>query len=109
VVLRRAEVHRARAPAVDVGVVGPERGYLEARAVLDDQHDAELDADWDRAAEEAADHLGRRARGDVVVLRLAAEEPGAGAASGEVRLVAGGAQAPHEVSCDAPPLRHRDT
>jgi hypothetical protein len=109
IVVRGAEMHGAGTPAVDVRVVGAERRHLEARAALDDQDDAELRAHRDGARKETLHRLGRRAGRDVVVLRLATEQPVPDAASGEVRLVAGGAEPPHDVSGEPPPVRHRNT
>ena len=54
----------------------------------------------------ARHRLGRRAGRDVVVARLAAEQAVADAAAREVRLVAGGAQPPDDVSREPPPVRH---
>ena len=104
---RRAEVHGARPPAVDVGGVGAERRDLDRHAVGDDQHDAELGAHGNGPREERLHGLGRRARRDVVVERLAAEQPVADAAAGEVRIVPGRAQPADELSGDRLPLRHR--
>ncbi len=109
IVARGAEVHRARPPAVDVGVVGAEGGHLEARAVLDHEDHPELHADRHGPWEQRPHGLRPRAGRHVPVERRAAEQPVADAPPRQVGLVTGGAQPPHDVSCQSPPIRHVGT
>ena len=78
--------------------VAPEGGDLDDLAAAEeDVGEAEAPADDAAVAEERADVLGAGARGDVEVLRLAAEEEVADAAADEVRLVAGSLEPPDDL------------
>src|SRR5438270_229687 len=88
--------------AVAVGDVGAEGGDLDferagGRARAEHLDDAEAGADGDGAAEQRLDLLGPGVGGDVVVVRLAAEELVADAAAGPQRLEAFGAEAADDV------------
>ena len=93
VLLGGAEDDALGLSAVDVRPVGAERRDLDVEpARAEDFDDAERRADGDGAAEQAADLFGPGRGGDIVILRLEAEQFVAHAAAGEERLVARVAQ-----------------
>src|SRR5439155_489290 len=106
VIPRRAEVDLARASAVHVGVVRPERRDLEGKAPLDDQNHPELGTHRDGPREEPLHRLGRGAGSDVEVERCAAEQLIAHAAAREVGFMAGLAQPPDDPGHQRPLVCH---
>ena len=78
--------------------VPPEGGDLDDLARAEEHvREAEAAADDAAVAEEGAHVLGARARRDVEVLRLAAEEQVADAAADEIRLEPGALEAAHDL------------
>jgi len=98
VLLRRGEADRFGTAAVLIGAILPEGGDLVVAIAHQHAEDAErLAGEIGHAREKALHLLGPRAGGDVVVLRLPAEEPVADAAPGEIGDVALALQARHDL------------
>jgi hypothetical protein len=89
-------VDPTRPATIEIRVVRAERGDLERDVVGDDENDAELGSDRDGTREERTHRFGRRARRDVEVDGIAAEEVVADAPAREVGLVARLPKPPHD-------------
>ena len=81
-------MHRAGVSAVDVSVIGTERGHLELKTVLQDHDHAEMRADCVRSRKERLHRFGSRIGGDVVILRCQPAHHVAHTTASEVRDVA---------------------
>lgn len=96
----RGEADFGGMAAVEISDIAAKGGdFGEDFAAVDcvaDEDDAELGADGKGAGEQRQDGVGMRAGGHVKVFGLDAEEEVAHAAAGEIRLVAGGAEALHD-------------
>ena len=91
------EVHAIRPAAVAVMIVAAEGGDFHLRGLLAHQHHAEMRAHLLGPVEQLGHDVGARIGGNVEVFRMPAEQQIAHASAHQLRLVAGRAQAPHDI------------